>query len=432
MKRFSERSAVKIGIGGITATAAVLALAVYFDELPFFGVGQNTYSAYFANAGVLRTGTAVQVSGADVGRVSDVVLDGTQVLVKFTVARDVHVGDRSEVSIDAETLLGTRVVAVIPRGDKELSEAIPLERTRSPYDLPDALGELTETIEGLNTDQLSESFTTLTDTFKNTPPELRSAADGVSRLAKAINTRDDQLRALLADAEKVTNVFAKRSDQIVRLVSNADALLSQLLTEGQALDRLTIDITAMSRQLSAVINDNRETIGPALEKLNGALKVVDNRKDRIQSVLHKFPKYGVSLGESVASGPFFKGYISNLLPGQFIQPFIDAAFSDLGLDPSVLLPSERFEPQTGQPATPALPSAFPRTGQGGEPRMTIPDAITGKPGDDRYPYREPPPAPEPGGPPPGPPAVPPAQPSAPDNTSESAPVPGKASNEVEP
>src|SRR5437868_4799805 len=112
----------------------------------------------------------------------------------------------------------------------------------------------------------------------------------------------------------------------------------------------------------------------------------------------------MSLGESLASGPFFKSYLANLVPGQFAQPFIDAAFSDLGLDPNVLLPSQRTDPQTGQPATPPLPVPYPRTGQGGDPNLTLPDAITGKPGDPRYPYREPLPAPPPGGPPPGPPA----------------------------
>jgi phospholipid/cholesterol/gamma-HCH transport system substrate-binding protein len=114
----------------------------------------------------------------------------------------------------------------------------------------------------------------------------------------------------------------------------------------------------------------------------------------------------------VGSGPFFKAYLSNLLPGQFMQPFVDAAFSDLGLDPNVLLPSQRVDPQVGQPGTPALPVPFPRTGQGGDPNLTLPDAITGNPGDHPcprsgpscYPYREPLPAAPPGGPPPGPPA----------------------------
>ena len=139
----------------------------------------------------------------------------------------------------------------------------------------------------------------------------------------------------------------------------------------------------------------------------------------------------MSLGESVSSGPFFKAYVVNLFPGQFVQPFVDAAFSDLGLDPATLLPSQLTEPQTGQPGTPALPVPYPRTGQGGQPRLTLPDAITGKPGDQPcgppgvalpgpgcYPYREPPPAPPPGGPPPGPPA-----PSPPDIASVPLPTP---------
>jgi phospholipid/cholesterol/gamma-HCH transport system substrate-binding protein len=126
----------------------------------------------------------------------------------------------------------------------------------------------------------------------------------------------------------------------------------------------------------------------------------------------------MSLGESVSSGPFFKSYLVNLLPGQFVQPFVDAAFSDLGLDPNVLLPSQRVDPPTGQPGTPALPVPYPRTGQGGDPIQNLPDAITGTPGDPRYPYREPLPAPPPGGPPPGPPA-----PAAPEFQSTPEPTP---------
>ena len=75
---------------------------------------------------------------------------------------------------------------------------------------------------------------------------------------------------------------------------------------------------------------------PALDKLNGVLTIVDNRKERVQKSIKLLNTYAMSLGESVASGPFFKAYVVNLLPGQFVQPFVDAAFSDLGLDPNVL------------------------------------------------------------------------------------------------
>jgi phospholipid/cholesterol/gamma-HCH transport system substrate-binding protein len=163
---------------------------------------------------------------------------------------------------------------------------------------------------------------------------------------------------------------------------------------------------------------------PALDKLNEVLTIVDNRRDQLKQSITGFRNYVMGLGEAVSSGPFFKAYLANLLPGQFLQPFIDAAFSDLGLDPSTLSPSQRTDPQVGQPGTPPLPVPFPRTGQGGDPRMTLPDAITGNPADQQcgppgiplpgpgcYPYREPQPAPAPGGPPPGPPAeLPPGPP----------------------
>jgi phospholipid/cholesterol/gamma-HCH transport system substrate-binding protein len=175
--------------------------------------------------------------------------------------------------------------------------------------------------------------------------------------------------------------------------------------------------------LKGFIAENRQQLRPALDKLNGVLAIVDDRKERVRQAVKLLNSYAMSLGESVSSGPFFKAYVVNLFPGQFVQPFVDAAFSDLGLDPSTLLPSQLTDPQTGQPATPALPVPYPRTGQGGEPRLTLPDAITGKPGEEGcgppgvplpgptgcYPYREPPPAPPPGGPPPGPPAPSPPQ-----------------------
>ena len=47
------------------------------------------------------------------------------------------------------------MLEMTPRGDGELTGTIPLERTKSPYDLPTALGDLTTTISGLDTTQLS-------------------------------------------------------------------------------------------------------------------------------------------------------------------------------------------------------------------------------------------------------------------------------------
>lgn len=430
MKPFSERNPVIIGLLGVLLTAAITVLALNYNNLPLV-TNTNSYSAYFAEAGGLKSGSPVQVAGYRVGEVSAVELDGTRVLVKFEVDKGVHLGDHSEANVRTKTLLGAKLLQITPRGDGELSAPIPLERTKSAYQLPDALGDLSVTISGLNTTDVSDALTTLAHTFQNTPPALKAAVDGVARFSQTLDSRDAQLRNLLTNANKATGVLAERADELIQLVHDTNALLAQLQTESTALDQISGNLSAFSRQLTSFVNDNRAQLRPALDKLNGVLTIIDNRKDRIQASIKGLNNYALSLGETVASGPFFKSYLANLLPGQFIQPFIDSAFSDLGLDPNVLPPSELVDPPTGQPGTPALPMPYPRTGQGGDPRMTLPDAITGNPGDPRYPYREPPPASAPGGPPPGPPApAAPRQQSVPEPTP--SPVLAPAPNEVSP
>ena len=166
----------------------------------------------------------------------------------------------------------------------------------------------------------------------------------MARFSQTLNERDAQLRNLLTNANKATGVLAERTDQVVSLITNTNALLAQLRTQSAALDQISGNISALAQQLSGFIAENREQLRPALDKLNGVLTIVDNRKERVQKAIKALNTYAMSLGESVSSGPFFKAYVANLLPGQFVQPFIDAAFSDLGLDPNVLLPSELHRP----------------------------------------------------------------------------------------
>jgi phospholipid/cholesterol/gamma-HCH transport system substrate-binding protein len=418
MKLFSERNPMVIGAVGLVAVFVVVLAALQWQKLPFLNQGR-TVSAYFADAGGLRTGNGVEISGFPVGKVSSIELDESGVLVKFKVSKNVRLGDRTEAAIKTKGLLGSKILDVTPRGEGQLEGTIPMDRTVSPYQLPDALGDLATTISGLNTDQLSGSLATLAKTFAHTPPDLRNALQGVARFAQTLDERDAHLRTLLDNAAKATGVLAKRTDQVVSLVKDTNALLAQLRTQSAALDQIWMNISAASRQLQGFIAENRQELRPALDKLNGVLTIIDNRKERLQKAIPMVNAYVMSLGESVASGPFFKAYVVNLLPGQFVQPYINAAFSDLGLDPATLLPSQLTNPPTGQPGTPPLPMPYPRTGQGGQPRQNLPDAITGNPDDHQcgvpgvalpgpgcYPYRQPPPAPPPGGPPPGPPLVP--------------------------
>src|SRR5262249_47585475 len=109
MKSFSERNPLIIGTVGIVAVAGVVLAALNSQKLPFLNQGTDV-SAYFADAGGLRTGNGVEVSGFPVGKVSSIELDGPGVLVKFKVGNNIRLGDRTEAAIKTKGLLGSKIL----------------------------------------------------------------------------------------------------------------------------------------------------------------------------------------------------------------------------------------------------------------------------------------------------------------------------------
>ena len=272
-----------------------------------FVKGTSDYSAYFAEAGGIKPGSDVRVSGMSVGRVSDVTWRARRCWWTSPFDDGVELGDRTEAAIKTETVLGTKMLEITPRGDGALTGTIPLERTTSPYDLPTALGDLTTTISGLDTTQLSSALTTLADTFKDTPPDLKLALEGVARFSETLNTRDAQLRNLLADANKVTAVLAKRSDQIASLVVNTNALLSEVLSQRDS-DRcadeqphrgVTADLRAGGRQ--------PHPAQAALDKLNGVLGSWTTANRNCSACCHLLRRYAMSFGEVLGAGAVLQG-----------------------------------------------------------------------------------------------------------------------------
>lgn len=375
IKPLNRQNPVLVGVVGTVLVTCVVLAAFQYNKLPFVK-NTNDYSAYFAEAGGIKIGSTVRVSGMGVGRVADVRLEGTKVRVGFTVRKGIQLGDRTEAAIKTETILGSKMLELTSRGDGRLSGSIPLERTTSPYELPDALGDLTTTISGLDTTQLSSALTTLANTIKETPANLKPALQGVARFSDTLNGRDAQLRSLLANANKVSAVLGHRSQQIAGLVANSNALLAALLDERDSIDALMNNITAVSRQVSGLVSDNRNTLKPALDKLNGVLEILDNRKEDIQKTLPKFKRYAMSFGECLGSGPFFKAYVANLIPGQISGPVLDADMYDRFLDPNQKLPSEAVDPPTGSPPVPPENAPVPLWSQPPSPPPSTPPMRT--------------------------------------------------------
>ena len=103
----------------------------------------------------------------------------------------------------------------------------------------------------------------------------------MARFSETLNERDAQLRELLTNANKSTAVLAERSGQVVSLIANTNAAGPAGNPKRRAGPDLGQHLHA-EPAAAGFIAENRDTMRPAIDKLNGVLTIIDNRKERLQ------------------------------------------------------------------------------------------------------------------------------------------------------
>jgi phospholipid/cholesterol/gamma-HCH transport system substrate-binding protein len=323
MKKTRSRT-VSLGIIGIVVATAISLSALQVDRLPFIRSGA-TYTAYFADAGGLVPGDQVQVAGVRSGRVEQVRLDGAKVYVRFTLNESIVLGNKTSAAIKTNTVLGRKSLEVTPSGSgsTRTDDTIPLDRTTSPYSLTDALGDLSNTVKGLDMDQVNKTLDALSTTFADTPAPLRSALDGVTQLSRSLNARDKALTDLLGRAQNVTKVLADRSNQVNALLVDGNELLGELDRRRSALSQLIVYVNGLAQQLTGLVNDNEAQLKPTLDRLNSVLALLQSNKENLSKALDGLGPFAAALGEQVGSGPYFQAYVSNAST-RSLQMLVDA------------------------------------------------------------------------------------------------------------
>ena len=203
------------------------------------------------------------------------------------------------------------------------NDVIPLSRTSSPYSLTEALSDLTTNAAGTDTQTLNQSLDALSATIDQIAPQLGPTFDGLTRLSRSLNSRNQPLRDLLKSASDVTGILSERSQQVNTLILNANDLLGVLAPRRHAIVALLANTSALSKQLSGLVHDNESKLAPTLEKLNSVTAMLEKNRDNIGKILPGFAKFEVTQGETVASGPFYQAYVPNLEPMELFQPFLD-------------------------------------------------------------------------------------------------------------
>ena len=215
MNKYRGSSLIRAGFIGVVLIILVIAIGLQPERLMSWATALR-YQALFTEAGGLAVGNDVTVSGIKVGSVSSVGLENGDALVGFTIDGKYALGSDTTAHIRTGTLLGERVLALESEGSGTLSpgQVIPTSRTSSPYSLTEAVSELTANTADTETDTLNQSLDTLAATLDQVAPQLGPTFDGLSRVSRSLNGRNDSLAELLKTAGDVTGILSERSQQV--------------------------------------------------------------------------------------------------------------------------------------------------------------------------------------------------------------------------
>ncbi len=321
MSRPDDRRAMRYG--SVTLVLALLIMAAAFNLSKFPGFRGESYQAWFTDASGIRKGSSVQVGGIRSGRVSDVELTDSKVLVTFTVDQGIDMGTETTAAVEVLNLLGEKYLRITPSGAGDLpqDEPIPLERTRSAYDIIGVFGDLTTTTEDIDKDALKTAFDVLSETVDSAAPEIAESFRGISRLSRTVASRDEQLQRLFAASNNVSEVLADRSDELVELMGSADLVFEELQKRKDAIHRLLVNARSLARELRGVVTDNQAQIQPALQQVDDLLDTLISREKELKATLAALGPYTQILSNIIGTGPWFDAYAVNLLAiptGEFV------------------------------------------------------------------------------------------------------------------
>jgi phospholipid/cholesterol/gamma-HCH transport system substrate-binding protein len=315
---FRERNPIPIGAVGLALVAALLLAAFNAQDLPLIGGGAS-YSAALTEAGGIKPDDDVRIAGVKVGKVTGVDLEdgpeGGHVRIDFTVTEDVGFGPATSASVRMKTILGEKFISLEPKGSGQMEEdtQIPLSRTVSSYDVINAFSDLTTTTERIDTEQLSASLDVLATEFKDSPAHVKATLDGLSRLSRTVASRDAELGSLLQRANSVSGLVESRNEQVQTLIGDADLLMLELAKRREDIRTLFTNTTALANQLTALSQENRAQLKPALDELHRTLSLLQKHDADLQKTIQVMAPFTRVYANTLSSGRWFDTWVSNLV-----------------------------------------------------------------------------------------------------------------------
>jgi virulence factor Mce-like protein len=295
-----ERNKFLLGSIAIAVLIAIIATMLLVQRA---APGYRTINAEFAQASGLQPKYGVTVSGIQVGNVTGMKLAGDRVDVKMRVRNDIKLGKDSRARIMVTTILGGRYVALTPGGGGPLPDnTIDLKHTDVPYDLQEALHDMTVSYESVNTDNIAKALDALGNQIKGLPPVVPQAMKNLETLSTIMADRRDQFGSMLKTLQTVSTTLKRQQTSIGNLVRQGNDLFGEFVARRASFTAMMDSVTELVGTLDGIVVEDRAELEKLLDDVNGLADLLGKHDDLLRSTLQAAPVGLRGLTNALGSG----------------------------------------------------------------------------------------------------------------------------------
>lgn len=307
-----RRNPALAGVAGLIVVVMLVVGVGQLHRLPFVDGYGRSLTIELVDAGGLEPGDRVEVAGVQVGTVESLRIDGDRVVAELDVDPGIRLGSDTRASVRVGNLLGSKYVELTPRGSGRLADdRIPVARTEPAYDVVHAFGELSQTVDAIDTDQLETALDSIAETFRGSSDDVDAALRGLTTISETIAERDVEVTSLLDRSNRLAGTLDASRDDLSALVRDAALLLAEVDRRRDSLDGLIEHTRTLTRELEGLVADNREKLAPTLAELERVTSLLERRQDDLSDTLHSVARFARVFSNTIGSGPWFDSYIGN-------------------------------------------------------------------------------------------------------------------------
>jgi phospholipid/cholesterol/gamma-HCH transport system substrate-binding protein len=253
---------------GLAAVVVLAVLGLVAASIYIFTPGQSRFTAYFDEAGQIKSGDSVRVAGVPVGSVKNVSLEKDRVAVEMSIRRGVFIGEDSRADAKMLTVVGGNFIDITSVGSKPMKGDMGKDSTSVPYSLTKTFSLVQPKLEKIDVTPLRNMLVEVHDGFDRHPGALRRNLETLASMVTNINTRQDEFGSMLNLASEYTSQVALDGDIMTTLAQNLADFVTEFQTYGVRFAYVLKRLADLLERVKGVVLEYDTTIDPLIRQVD--------------------------------------------------------------------------------------------------------------------------------------------------------------------